>query len=133
MNGEPSATRAGGRKVLIADDNPDTANILGMLVREMGHDVFTAYGGREAIEAVARHRPDAALLDIGMPDMNGYEAARMIREQANGHAIMLIALTGWGEDDDIERAKAAGFDHHLTKPAGYDAIAQLLGERAGGL
>ena len=116
------------RRVLVADDNPDTADVLSMLIREMGHDTHTAYNGREAVETAERVHADAAILDIGMPEMNGFDVARSIRAQSWGKEMILVALTGWGQDEDKRQAAAAGFDHHLTKPAGYEDLVRLLGE-----
>jgi CheY-like chemotaxis protein len=92
----------------------------------MGHEFQTAYDGLEAVQAAAAFRPDVVLLDIGMPKMNGYEAARHIREQAWGKDMLLVALTGWGQEEDKRRAAEAGFDHHLTKPVDLEALQKLL-------
>jgi CheY-like chemotaxis protein len=91
-----------------------------------GHDLQTAYDGLEAVQAAATFRPEVVLLDIGMPKMNGYEAARHIREQPWGKSMALIALTGWGQEEDKRRAFEAGFDHHLTKPVDPAALEKLL-------
>ena len=87
-----------------------------MLLRLMGNEVRTVYDGAEAVEAAAAFRPDVILLDIGMPKLNGYDVARRIREQQWSEGTMLIALTGWGQDEDKRRASEAGFDRHFTKP-----------------
>jgi CheY-like chemotaxis protein len=92
----------------------------------VGHDVQTAHDGLEAIQAAAAFRPDVIFLDIGMPRMNGYEAARHIRQQPWGKNIMLVAVTGWGQEEDKRRAIEAGFDHHLTKPVEAAAVHRLL-------
>src|SRR5262252_10955781 len=97
-----------------------------MLLRMMGHEVHTAYDGLEAVGAAAAFQPDVALLDIGLPKLNGLEAARRIREQQRGGDIVLIALTGWGQEDDRRRSREAGFDAHLTKPADPAALQRLL-------
>jgi DNA-binding response OmpR family regulator len=94
----------------------DAANTLAMLLRLVGHEVCTAHGGQAALALASTFRPEIALLDIGMPDLNGYEVARQLRQTAWGRAVRLIALTGWGQEEDKRRARAAGFDHHLTKP-----------------
>jgi PAS domain S-box-containing protein len=118
------------RRILVADDLPDSVDSLAILLRLMGHDTRTAHDGLEAVQAAATFRPDVVLLDIGMPKMNGYEAARCIRQQPWGQNIFLIALTGWGQEEDKRRAVEAGFDHHLTKPVDPDALRTLLaGER----
>ena len=97
-----------------------------MYLQAMGHDIHVAFGGADALARVAAIRPDACLLDVGLPDMNGYETAAALRTITGLETIMLVALTGWGDERDRARAKAAGFDHHLTKPADLDAIEQLL-------
>jgi PAS domain S-box-containing protein len=104
------------RRILVADDNRDAAESMGMLLRLMGNEVRTVYDGAEAVEAAAAFRPDVILLDIGMPKLNGYDVARRIREQQWSEGTMLIALTGWGQDEDKRRASEAGFDRHFTKP-----------------
>ncbi|MBW3597072.1 MAG: response regulator, partial [Planctomycetes bacterium] len=114
------------RRVLVVDDNAAAANMLSMAVKMLGHDVRTAGDGREAIQIAAEFCPDVVLMDLGMPQMNGYEAARRIRRQAWGKSIVLIALTGWGHDDDKRRTKEAGFDHHLVKPAEPAELRRLL-------
>ena len=119
-------------RVLVADDNQDSADGLGTLLELKGYEVETAHDGLEAVDAAAAFQPDVALLDIGMPGLNGYEAARRIREQPWGEAMVLIAVTGWGQDDDKQRAKEAGFDHHLTKPIDTADLEKLLREVAEG-
>lgn len=131
-DGEPvdasgTAVADGGAiRVLIADDNAAVAETLGMVVTMVGHEVRTACDGEQAIEAAAAFLPDVVLMDIGMPKMNGYEAARHIRQQPWGQGMMLIALTGWGQDDDKDRATNAGFDQHLVKPVGLSDLRQLF-------
>jgi CheY-like chemotaxis protein len=123
-------SRAGKKcRVLAADDLRDSVDSLAIMLRLMGHEFQTAGDGLEAVQAAAAFRPDVVLLDIGMPKMNGYEAARHIREQAWGQDMLLVALTGWGQDDDKRRAAEAGFDHHLTKPVSLDALQKLLAAR----
>jgi len=114
------------RRILVADDNLDSAESLALLLSLKGYEVRTASDGVEAVETAAVFLPDIVFLDIGMPNLNGYEAARMIREQPGGKHILLIALTGWGKEEDRRRCKAAGFDVHLTKPMNYEALLQLL-------
>ena len=113
-------------RVLVVDDNQDSADSLGMLLRMMGHEVETASDGQEGIAMAAKLRPDVAILDIGMPKMNGYELAQKIREQPWAKAIVLIALTGWGQDEHRRRSAQSGFHHHLTKPVDFDALQQIL-------
>jgi PAS domain S-box-containing protein len=118
------------RKILVADDNQDAANTLAMLLRLAGHDVRTAHGGEAALTLADAFQPDVALLDIGMPDLNGYEVARQLRRTDCGKDLRLIALTGWGQDEDKRRARDAGFDHHLTKPVDPQILDALLGPAA---
>jgi PAS domain S-box-containing protein len=115
-------------RILVADDLRDSADSLALVLRLAGHDVRTAHNGLEAVQAAATFRPEVVLLDIGMPKMNGYEAARHIREQPWGKGVVLVALTGWGQEEDRRRSREAGFDQHLTKPVELDALQQLLAE-----
>jgi CheY-like chemotaxis protein len=114
------------RRILAVDDNRDAADSLALMLRMMGHETCTAYDGLEAVQAAATFRPEVVLLDIGLPRMNGYEAARHIRRQPWGKGMTLIALTGWGQEEDKRRALEAGFDHHLTKPPEAAALEKLL-------
>jgi len=116
-------------KILVVDDLRDSADSLAMMLRAKGHDVRVAYDGFEAVEIALQYRPDVVLLDIGMPRLNGYEAARTIRQQAGGDSPMLIAVTGWGHDENRLRTKEAGFDHHLVKPVEPAVLTKLLAER----
>ena len=116
------------RRILVVDDNRDAADTLGMLLRVMGNQVHTAHDGIEAVGAASAFRPDVVLLDIGLPRLNGYEVARRIRSQPDGANMLLIALTGWGQDEDRRKSKEAGFDHHLTKPVEFAALQKLLAE-----
>jgi len=113
-------------RILVVDDNRDSANSMAMLLEYDGHTTHTAYDGLEAVEAVDTFRPDVVLLDIGLPTLNGYEACRRIREQASDQTIRLIALTGWGQDEDRKKTAEAGFDAHLVKPVDYDQLLKLL-------
>jgi PAS domain S-box-containing protein len=114
------------RRILIADDNRDAADSLAMLLRIEGHDVTVVYDGREAVATIDSFRPEVALLDIGMPELNGYEVAQRIRQGPLGTLITLIAVTGWGQTSDKARAAASGFNHHLTKPIELDALGKVL-------
>lgn len=128
----PVPRSSGARRILVADDNPDSADSLARLLRISGHEVHTRYDGPEALGAVEELRPDVVLLDIGMPKLNGHEVCRRIREQPWGRTIIVIALTGWGDEETRSRAKEAGFDAHLTKPVDYGALTELLARlRAG--
>jgi CheY-like chemotaxis protein len=108
------------------DDNRDSAISLGMLLRLMGNEVRTAHDGLEAVQAAEAFGPDVVLLDIGLPKLNGYEAARRIREQPRGGDVVLIALTGWGQEEDRRRSKEAGFNFHMVKPLELAALEKLL-------
>ncbi|HUE13782.1 MAG TPA: ATP-binding protein [Planctomycetaceae bacterium] len=114
------------RRILVVDDNQDAANSLAMLLRMKGHDVRTAYDGLEAVDAAAAHKPDVVLLDVGLPRLNGFDVARRIRESETHRSIVLVALTGWGHDEDRRRSKEAGFDHHMVKPADPAALDRVL-------
>ena len=114
------------RRILIVDDNRDAAMSLAGLLEITGNETHTAHDGQEAVEAAARLRPDVILLDIGLPRLNGYEACRQIRRQPWGKAIVIVALTGWGQDDDRRKSIEAGFDGHLVKPADYGELTRLL-------
>jgi CheY-like chemotaxis protein len=113
-------------RVLIADDNRDGAETMGMFLGLSGHDVILAHTGAEALEIASRCKPDVAVLDIGMPVLNGYEVAKKIRLEAWGANLTLIAVTGWGQESDKRLAYAAGFDHHLTKPVDPEQLERLL-------
>ncbi|HYE74351.1 MAG TPA: ATP-binding protein, partial [Blastocatellia bacterium] len=115
-------------RILVADDNQDSADSLALFLSITGHEVHTAHDGLTAVIEAERFQPNVILLDIGMPKLNGYEAARRIREQS-GNNVLLIALTGWGQEEDRRRSKEAGFDHHLTKPVDFDALSRLLAEQ----
>ena len=124
----PSPASARARRVLIVDDNRDAAESLAMLVEHGGHTAFLAYDGTGALAAAERERPDIVLLDIGLPQMNGHDVCREIRKASWGRTMRVIALTGWGQDDDRRKSREAGFDAHLVKPVDYDALlAQLAG------
>jgi PAS domain S-box-containing protein len=114
------------KRVLVVDDNRDAAESLGMLLTMLGATVHVSYSGADALQALATHKPSVVLLDIGMPEMDGYEVARRIREQPDFRDVTLIALTGWGQEKDRRRSRRAGFDFHLTKPANVDALETLL-------
>jgi CheY-like chemotaxis protein/two-component sensor histidine kinase len=115
-------------RVLVADDNRDAAESLAMVLRFAGYEVSIAFSGAEALSVAERERPGAAIVDIGMPGMSGHEVARRMRLEAWGKNAVLIALTGWGQEQDKQAAFAAGFDEHLTKPLDPDAIEQTLDE-----
>jgi PAS domain S-box-containing protein len=122
----PAPVTAPGRRVLIVDDNPDGAGSLATLLELSGHRTERAHDGVEAVEAAERFRPEVVLLDIGLPKLNGYDVCRRIRAQPWGQDVLLVAVTGLGQDEDERRSREAGFDRHLVKPVDYDALAQLL-------
>ncbi|HSN19359.1 MAG TPA: ATP-binding protein [Usitatibacter sp.] len=119
------------RRILVVDDNRDAADSLCMLLKSRGHEVRVAYDGLEAVGAAVTFQPEVVLLDIGLPKLSGYEAARRIRE-ARGDRVLLMAVTGWGQEEDRRRAMEAGFDHHLTKPVDPAAISRLIDARPQG-
>ena len=118
--------RLSTRRVLVVDDNRDAADTLGRLLNIAGAEARAVYTGAEALELLGTYRPAVLLVDIGMPDMDGYELARRVRRIPNYQDLTLIALTGWGQDEDRRRSQAAGFDFHLTKPADFDTLQTLL-------
>lgn len=128
---EPTAAvpPAPARRILVVDDNRDSAASLALLLSLSGHETHTAHDGLEAVEAAGEFRPDVVLLDIGLPKLNGYAAGRRIRELPGGEDMVLVALTGWGQEDDRRRSKEAGFDHHLVKPVDLAALQGLLAEK----
>jgi signal transduction histidine kinase len=125
----PSGEATRGRRILLADDNRDAAESLAIILRLEGHEVSLAHDGGTALQLFEAIRPDVALLDIGMPRDNGYDVARRIRATPRGDSVLLIALTGWAQDADKERARQAGFDHHLTKPVEPERVIELLAPR----
>lgn len=118
--------RSARRRVLVVDDNTDAASSLAQILSLMGHDTRTASDGAAALEAAESYLPEVVLLDIGLPKLNGFEVARQLRAQAWGESMMLIALTGWGQDEDMRRSGEAGFDHHLVKPIDVHVVQELL-------
>jgi signal transduction histidine kinase len=114
------------RRILVVDDNVDAADSLGELLEMLGNEVRTAHDGEAGVAVAEQFRPDVMLMDIGMPKLNGYEAARRIRQHAWGQGILLVALTGWGQEDERKKSADAGFDHHLVKPVRLDDLTQLI-------
>ena len=114
------------QRILVVDDNVDAADSLSQLLEMFGNEVRTANDGEAGIAVAALFRPNVVLMDIGMPKLNGYEAARRIRQQPWGQKMVLVALTGWGQEDDRKMSAAAGFDHHLVKPVDIDALTNLM-------
>jgi PAS domain S-box-containing protein len=122
----PREGRPRVRRVLIADDNREAAESLAMLLRMEGHDVTVAYQGGEALAAFSTLQPEVVVLDIGMPELDGYAVARQVRQLSVGRGVLLIAATGWGQEADKAQALAAGFDYHFTKPIEPGMLSQLL-------
>lgn len=122
----PSAAPSASRRILVVDDNRDSATSLALLLRLQGNSTRTAHDGLEAVAVAEEFRPDVVLLDIGLPKLNGYDAARRIREQSWGKAMRIVALTGWGQDEDRRKSQEAGFDAHLVKPVEHAALTGLL-------
>jgi signal transduction histidine kinase/CheY-like chemotaxis protein len=125
-DGETPCLSSSKCRVLVVDDNEDSANSLAMMLRIMGYHTRTAYDGLEAVEVAAAFRPAVVLLDLGLPKLSGYDTCRRIREQPWGERMVLIAQTGWGQEDDKRRAKEAGFNFHLVKPVDPAALERLL-------
>jgi CheY-like chemotaxis protein len=113
-------------RILLADDNCDSVEMLAAVLRYQGHEVRVANDGESALEAATEFRPQASILDIGMPRMTGHELARRIRQEPWGQNMLLVALSGWGESKDKKLARDAGFDYHITKPADVQALSELL-------
>jgi PAS domain S-box-containing protein len=122
------SSRSVRRRVLVVDDNKDAAETLGALLRLRGHEVQVAFDGATALAAARASRPDFILLDLGMPGMDGYEVAQQLREQPALRHTVLVALTGWGQEDDRRRSQAAGFDFHMVKPVEPDLVDALLAD-----
>jgi CheY-like chemotaxis protein len=118
------------RRVMIVDDNRDAAEMLGSLLEALGASVQVVYSGRAALDMLDSFDPDAVLLDIGMPEMDGYEVARRLRLQPRWQGLVIVALTGWGQEEDRQRTRAAGFDYHLVKPTDLDGLQRLLADIA---
>lgn len=115
--------------ILAVDDNSDSIRALGVLLEQQGHRVRLAYDGRSALDAVAENRPDLILLDIGLPDISGYEVARRVRNDATSDGVVLVAVTGYGQPRDFEQSKAAGFDEHLVKPVDINALNAIIDQQ----
>ncbi len=115
-----------GLKILVVDDNRDAADACAMLLELSGHHVQTAYTGRHALELAEAFRPHAVLLDIGLPDLDGYQLAAKFRAAPWGRGVSLVAVTGWGQEEDRRRAFEAGFDYHLTKPVAAETMESML-------
>jgi len=118
-------------RILVVDDNQDAASSLATLLKILGSEVETANDGLSALRVLETYHPSVVLLDLGMPDLSGYEVARRIRDVPHLQDVTLVALTGWGREDDRRRTQEAGFDHHLVKPVNLDALQVLLSDAQG--
>jgi CheY-like chemotaxis protein len=121
-----SVCTALGRRILVVDDNVDAAESVALLLRLGGHQVRVAHNGEAALRAVDAEVPDLALLDIGMPGMDGYEIARRLRQQPRASGTVLVAVTGWGQPEDRRQSREAGFNHHLVKPVDMAVLDEIL-------
>jgi CheY-like chemotaxis protein len=119
---------SGPRRVLIIEDNHDVADMLGKYLELVGHEVIVAHDGYAGLEAAWRHKPQVLICDIGLPGVDGYEIAGRLRHDPAFSSCLMIAVTGYGEVADRERARGAGYSHHLTKPADPSVIAELISE-----
>ncbi len=117
------------RKILIIDDNPDAADCLCIVLEMNGHNVATAASGEAGLLIAERFEPEFVFLDIGLPGIDGYDTCRSLRASPRGDAIGIFAITGWGNEDDKRKAKAAGFDNHMTKPIDLVKLEELLAEQ----
>jgi CheY-like chemotaxis protein len=116
----------GNRRILIVEDNADAREALREALEQAGHQIFEATSGSSGVESALAHHPDVALIDIGLPGIDGYEVARRIRSASEARGMMLVALTGYGSPEDRRRSAQAGFDAHLVKPLNFDQLADLL-------
>jgi CheY-like chemotaxis protein len=114
------------RRLMVIDDNKDAAESMSMLFELWGHEVICVYDGRTALETAAKYRPDAVFLDIGLPGMDGYEIAERLRDLPQSARTILVAITGYGQDDDRRRSREAGIDHHLIKPVAPETLQKLI-------
>ncbi len=124
----PKTNEAKGRalRILVVDDNKDAAESLAMLLKADGHDVQAVYDGLAALDAARRYRPNLILLDIGLPGMNGFEVAKKVRNELELGNVVLVAMTGYGQESDKQSTQEAGFDHHLVKPADFNEVKHLV-------
>ena len=113
-------------RLMVIDDNKDAAESMSMLFELWGHEVVCVFDGRTALDTAAKFRPDAVFLDIGLPGMDGYEIAERLREIPRAGRIVLVAITGYGQDEDRRRSREAGIDHHLVKPVAPDTLQKVL-------
>jgi CheY-like chemotaxis protein len=127
VENSPSDVSLSGRlKVLVVDDNIDVADVTGWMLEEIGHEYIAINDGRDALREAISFRPDAILLDIGLPEIDGYEVCRVLREDERFKDTVIIAQTGWGQEKDRQKALDSGFDKHLTKPVSLETLAATL-------
>jgi CheY-like chemotaxis protein len=126
VEGIPPAPPARTRRILVVDDNIDSAEVLGALLEQMGHEVFVAYTGARAIEVAHERRPDVVLLDLALPDVSGYDVARRLRGDVGLSGALIIGLSGFGGDEHRQRALAAGLDDYVEKPVESETLAKLI-------
>jgi CheY-like chemotaxis protein/anti-sigma regulatory factor (Ser/Thr protein kinase) len=128
----PASDRGKSARILVVDDNVDTARGMARLLELLGHEVAIAHSGPEGIDMAREHRPDFVLLDIGLPGMDGYEVASRLRREECCKDTVIIAVSGYGQDEDRRRSTEAGFDHHLIKPLDHDTLLSLLSPQGNG-
>jgi len=128
---ERVAQATGPRRVLVVDDNVDAASTLELLLRSLGHETRVVHDGHHALRAAAEFRPDAVLLDIGLPGLDGYEVARRLGALKKERPFRIVAITGWGQEMDRIRSREAGFDVHLLKPVDMTELVKILNEKDG--
>jgi len=126
MFAEPTAPTKSRFRILVVDDNPDAALSLAMMLSMMGHDTRTAHDGEAALTTAEAFRPQVVLLDIGLPKLNGYEVAQRIRQQEWGTSMFLVAVTGWGQEEDRRRSEDVGMNLHMVKPVEPSALDRML-------
>lgn len=126
MFAEPYMSPKSRLKILVVDDNPDSALSMAMMLSMMGHETRTAHDGEAALTTAEAFRPQVILLDIGLPKLNGYEVAQRIRQEAWGASMFLVAITGWGQDEDRRRSKDVGMNLHMVKPVEPGALDRVL-------
>lgn len=114
-----------GKRILVVDDNVDAAESAGEILRLLGNEVSVVHDGLAAVSAFEQWHPEVMLLDIGLPGIDGYEVAKRVRQSDHGRAVMLVALTGWGQDQDKQRTSDSGFDQHWVKPVGIDKLREI--------
>jgi len=125
-HGPAAARTRQGRRILVVDDNVDSTLSMAMMLRLLGNTTATAHDGVEALEVAERFRPEVVLLDLGMPRLNGYDVARRLRMEPWAEDVLLIALTGWGQEHERRKTMEAGFDHHLVKPVDVEVLKRIL-------